>query len=79
MLPAGLPQNICHHGLTGTAAGIQAMQLPLPKNHDEGVAAQSIHHRLGDITHRCHRDSGVNCVATFLENLQANLGHERLA
>ena len=55
------------------------MQFSLPKNHDESVAAQSVHHRLGDIEHRRHGDGGINRVATFLEDLQAYLGRQRLA
>jgi hypothetical protein len=55
------------------------MQLPLPKNHHEGVAAQSVHHWLGDITRRRHRDRGVDCVASLLEDLQTYLGRQRLA
>ena len=79
MLPASLPQCLCGHCLPGTSAGIQTVQFSLPKNHHESVAAQSVHHRLGDIEHRRHGDGGVNRVATLLEGLQAYLGRQRLA
>ena len=81
MAPAGLSDCLRRHSPTGTSVSVQVVQLSLPENHDEGVSAESesVHHGLGDVDQGRHRDRGINRVASFLEDLQTNLGRQRLA
>ncbi len=55
------------------------MQLSLPTHEHERVAAQAVHHGLGDVDHRGHGDCRVRGVAAVFQHLQADLSGERLA
>jgi hypothetical protein len=79
VLPTCFAQCLSRHRLATPSAGIQPIQLSPPENHDEGVPAQAVHHRLGHVGRGRHRDCGVNRVSTLLEDLETHLRSQRLA
>jgi hypothetical protein len=79
VLPSRADEPLARHGLRTPPAGIQTVQLSLPMHQNERVATQAVHHRLGDVHHRGDGDGRVHGIATVLENLQPDLGRQRLA
>ena len=76
-----LLQKINRQAARCPAAGVQAVQFPalrVPINQEE-IAANAVHHRLGDTEHSIGCNGRVNRRAPTRQNLRAGLRRENMA
>src|SRR5207248_9424386 len=76
-----LLQKINRQAAWCPAAGVQAVQFPalrVPINQEE-IAANAVHHRLGDTEHSIGCNGRVNRRAPTRQNLRAGLRRENMA